>query len=123
MDPQGSLTLWHRMRGSPDNPALLKSEKAKRAAYDVTIIDSPPSNLGVIERAIRACDVAVIPVRAGVFDLAAVKDVVNLCRDAGRHFLLVLNADEPHKDLRNGSLSALRKLTNTGGPIESQPPT
>jgi cellulose biosynthesis protein BcsQ len=58
MDAQGSTTLWHRMRDSPDNPALLGAGKAPKV--DVTIIDGPPSNMAVIERAIRACDVAVI---------------------------------------------------------------
>src|SRR5438105_405887 len=84
MDAQGSTTLWHRMRGSPDNPALLGAGKGPKV--DVTIIDGPPSNMAVIERAIRACDVAVIPVRAGAFDLAAVTDVVHECQRARKLF-------------------------------------
>jgi cellulose biosynthesis protein BcsQ len=108
--------MWWRMRGSPDNPALLPEtgKPAKAAAPDVTIIDTPPANLKVIRRAIDLCDVAVIPVRASAFDIAAVKDTIDMCRDARRFLLLVLNASEPRRrELRAETMAALQKLGPT----------
>jgi len=115
LDAQHSATIWHRARGSPSNPALLPElGKPGRGGPDVTLIDTPPSNLRVIKRAIDACDVAIIPVRAGFFDIAAVTDVIEMCKDAGRFFLLVLNAVEPRRrQLVSESMAALNKLGPT----------
>jgi chromosome partitioning protein len=116
MDAQGSLTMWHRMRGSPDTPAMIEPGRPSKA--DVTIIDTPPSHLDVIARAVKGCDVALIPVRSGAFDIAAITATVHECQRARKMFLLVLNAvDARRRDLTAEAMKALRQLGPTFGTV------
>src|SRR4051794_34606095 len=86
-DPQGSLTLWHELRGTGE-PALKSGlrgiaetvKAAKREGYAWTFIDTPPNKSNVVVEAIRAATLVVIPARPGVFDLAAVEDTIALAR-------------------------------------------
>src|ERR1700722_20100192 len=86
-DPQGSLTLWHSMRAQQmrgqeirgqdglalQNPAqgmnrILAS--AQLAGYQWALIDTAPTTWVVVQEAIRAATLVLIPVRPGFFDLA-----------------------------------------------------
>jgi chromosome partitioning protein len=49
-DPQGSLTLWHKLRGSGEPPLRAATEgvadlvkAARRADYEWVFIDTPPT--------------------------------------------------------------------------------
>src|SRR5437763_14696956 len=69
-DTQGSLSLWHRLRGS-DEPHLRNGAAgvadavaaAKRDGYDFAFIDTPPDMSDVVKEAIRAATLVVTPTR------------------------------------------------------------
>ena len=59
-DPQGSLTLWHKLRGTNEpsiKPAVNSVSgivaAAKRDGYEWVFIDTPPNTSAVVEDAIR----------------------------------------------------------------------
>lgn len=97
-DPQGSLTLWHGLRqgGEP----LLRSasrgvdnliKAAKGAGIEWVFIDTPPQACGIVNDAIRAATLVVIPARPSVFDLDAVKETIAYARERRKPYAVVLN--------------------------------
>jgi chromosome partitioning protein len=60
--------------------------------YEWAFIDTPPAMLGIIQDAIAAADVVLIPSRSSALDVLAVNEVVELCRDHHKPFAFVLNA-------------------------------
>lgn len=105
-DPQESLTIWHRARGGPDNPALLARSRrpsqtmARHAmAYDHVIVDGPPGSLLIAEDIIAACDVVVIPVRPSAIDMGAMQACLALCNEQGVSPIAVL-ADVTTRDAK-----------------------
>lgn len=97
-DPQGSLTLWHRLR-EDDGLALRQAvrgvgeivKSAKRDGYDWVVIDTPPTMNAVVTDAIRAATLVVIPARPTVFDLNAVAETIRLCRQVRKPYAVVIN--------------------------------
>jgi len=103
-DPQGSLTLWHRLRetGEPplknglrNLPDIIKN--AKRDGFEWVFIDTPPQVSALVNDAIRAATLVVIPARPSVFDLNAIKETIEICRTAKRPYAVVLNAAPPKR--------------------------
>src|SRR5438067_3604399 len=77
-DPQGSLTLWHKLRGTNEPPLKVASRSvsdvvaaAKRDGFEWVFIDTPPNVSAVVEDAIKNATLAVIPARPGVLDVNA----------------------------------------------------
>jgi chromosome partitioning protein len=104
-DPQGSLTLWHKMRGSGDPPLCTATEAVadliKTAGlwgYEWVFIDTPPNLSAVVTDAIRAATMVVIPARLTLFDMVAVAETMNLCRRFGKPYALVINGVQPRPD-------------------------
>ena len=104
-DPQGSLTLWHRLRGTGEPP--LKSgarglaetiKTARHEGYKWVFVDTPPNLSQVVTEAIRCATLVVIPARATVFDLMAVQETIAQCREMRRPYAVVLNAAPPRRD-------------------------
>lgn len=97
-DPQGSLTLWHGLRGTGEpilkNGARGVSEilKAAKRDYEWAFIDTPPTASAGVADAIRAATLVVIPTRPTVFDLAAVRETIDICRAARKPYAVVINA-------------------------------
>ena len=98
-DPQGSLTLWHSMRA--DNGLVLQSAarginrlvaSALLAGYEWVFIDTAPTTWLVVQEAIRAATMVVIPVRPGFFDLAAVRETAATARELNKPYAVVINA-------------------------------
>lgn len=97
-DPQGSLTLWHGLRGTGE--PMLKSGvrgvpeilKAAKRDYDWAFIDTPPTVSAVVSDAIKAATLVVIPTRPTVFDLTAVRETIETCRAARKPYAVVVNA-------------------------------
>jgi hypothetical protein len=92
-DPQGSLTLWHKLRGT--NEPTIKTAvnsvsgiiaAAKRDGIEWVFIDTPPNMSAVVEDAIKNATMVVIPARPGVFDVNAVQETMQAlcCRDQRR---------------------------------------
>jgi chromosome partitioning protein len=98
-DPQGSLTLWHSVRRD-DGLALQNAAQgvnrilasAQLAGYQWVFIDTAPTTWVVVQEAIRAATLVLIPVRPGFFDLAAVRETVSTARDLGKPYAVVINA-------------------------------
>jgi len=97
-DPQGSLTLWHGLRGTGE-PALKSGlrgaadiVKAARSDYEWVFIDTPPLMSAAVTDAIRCATLVVIPTRPTVFDLSAVRETIDLCRTSRKPYAVVINA-------------------------------
>ncbi len=97
-DPQGSLTLWHKLRGTnepPIKPAVNSVSgivsAAKRDGYEWVLIDTPPNLSAVVDDAIKNATLVIIPARPGVFDVNAVQETIQMCRAARKPYAVVLN--------------------------------
>src|SRR5438067_2427666 len=97
-DPQGSLTLWHKLRGTGE-PTLKSATrnladviKAAKGDYEWVFIDTPPNMSPVVTEAIRAATLVVVPARPTVFDVAAVKETIDFTRQFRRPYAVVINA-------------------------------
>jgi len=103
-DPQGSLTLWHKLRGGAE-PALRNGSrgvaeivKAAKREYEWAFIDTPPNMSAVVADAIRAATLVIIPARLAVFDLAAIKETIELARGNRVPYAVVINAAPARRD-------------------------
>ncbi|MBM1175332.1 ParA family protein [Microvirga arabica] len=127
-DPQGSLALWHRVRGSRDLPLNVGTKhlaatlaKARRAGAEWVLIDTPPNAEAPVTEAIWHADLVVIPMRAGLFDVDAIQATIKMCRDLKKPYAVVINAapakngseDQSVADAR-GAMQALEVPTWSG---------
>jgi chromosome partitioning protein len=98
-DPQGSLTLWHSLRAN-GQPALQSAARgidraiafAAVEAYEWVFIDTAPTMWLVVQEAIRAATLVIVPARPGFFDLDSVRETIAAARERDRPFAVVLNA-------------------------------
>ncbi len=104
-DPQGSLTLWHSLRG--DNGFVLRNAAqgvdrllahAQIEGVEWVFIDTPPTMWVVVGEAIRAATLVVIPARPSLFDLSAVRETVATARERDKPYAVVLNAAPVKRD-------------------------
>ena len=103
-DPQGSLTLWHRLRKTGEPP--LKNglhnfsqsiESARDEGAEWLLVDTPPLVSGEVSEMICAATLVVIPVRPSVFDLNAIMETIAVARLARKPFAAILNAVPPKR--------------------------
>jgi chromosome partitioning protein len=115
-DPQGSLTLWHGLRKSGE--PLLRSatrgvdnliKAAKDAGLEWVFIDTPPQMSGIVNDAIRAATLVVIPARPSVFDIDAVKETIEYARERRKPYAIVLNGAPPKRDTSEAPITALAR--------------
>ena len=104
-DPQGSLTLWHKLRGTnePQIKTAINSvggivAAARRDGVEWVLIDTPPNTSAVVEDAIKHATMVVIPARPGVFDVNAVQETILTCRAARKPYAVVLNGAPARRD-------------------------
>jgi chromosome partitioning protein len=104
-DPQGSLSLWHALRRNGDLRLASGAQGIARAltfaqveGVEWVFIDTPPSMRVVVTEAIRAATLVVIPARPGFFDLAAVRETVELARGYDKPYAVVINAAPVKRD-------------------------
>jgi chromosome partitioning protein len=104
-DPQGSLSLWQKLRGTGEPPIKTADRSvsgliaaAKRDGYEWVFIDTPPNMSAVVEDAVRNATLVVIPARPGVFDVAAVEETISTCRSARRPYAVVINGAPAKRD-------------------------
>jgi chromosome partitioning protein len=97
-DPQGSLSLWQRLRGTAEPPIRTPSRSiselvasAERNGFQWVFIDTPPNMSAVVEEAISNATMVVIPARPGVFDIIAVEETISTCRSARKPYAVVIN--------------------------------
>src|ERR1700747_3646654 len=104
-DPQGSLTLWHKLRGTNEPPikAAVNSVSgiiaaAKRDGIEWVFIDTPPNLSAVVDDAIKNATMVIIPARPGVFDVNAVQETIQTCRAARKPYAVVINGAPAQRD-------------------------
>ena len=104
-DPQGSLTLWHSLRTDHALPLMTAERGVDRslalamvAGVDWVFIDTAPTMWVVVQEAIRAATMVVIPARPGFLDLAAVSETVKVARERNKPYAVVLNACPVKRD-------------------------
>ena len=115
-DPQGSLTLWHKLRGTNEPPikAAVNSvsgivSAAKRDGYEWVLIDTPPNLSAVVDDAIKNATMVVIPARPGVFDVNAVQETIQMCRAARKPYAVVLNGAPARRDDAESPIVAIAR--------------
>jgi chromosome partitioning protein len=127
-DPQGSLTLWHALRA--DSRLSLQTAArgidrllayAQIEGYDWVFIDTAPTMWVVVQEAIRAATLVIVPARPGFFDLAAVRETVATARDCGKPYAVVINAAPVKRDERDAPavVQSRAELEGLGIPVWS----
>jgi chromosome partitioning protein len=103
IDPQGSLTVWGKLRAAAPKASAaitsvatsgwrLTAELEKlRAAHDMILIDTPPVIDSDARRAIRAADLVLIPLNPSPPDLWAAEGTIKLAAEEKRRIALVFN--------------------------------
>ena len=122
-DPQGSLALWHSMRSDKRLPLHSAAQGIDRLialamveGYEWVFIDTAPTMWMVVQEAIRAASLVVIPARPGFFDIAAVRETVAIARQGKKPYAVVINAAPVKRDDKEApavlqSRAALHKLS------------
>ena len=104
-DPQGSLTLWHKLRGT-NEPAIKTAVNsvsgivaaAKRDGYRVGIHRHAAEYVGRRRGRHQNATMVIIPARPGVFDVNAVQDTILTCRAARKPYAVVINGAPARRD-------------------------
>jgi len=112
-DPQGSLKLWHSRRAD-GLPKLVTPERGLERAlafamiegFDTVFIDTAPTMWVVVQEAVRAATLVLIPARPGFFDLDAVQETVKTARERGKPYAVVINAAPVRRDDKDTALVA-----------------
>lgn len=122
IDPQQSLAAWFARRKDESRPEIFTGADDLSEAVaalqisgqpvEYLFCDSPPAFMELLSDAIAAADFVIIPTRPAPVDLGATQDVIALCRDQGKPFLVVLNAVGGGKDRM--AEEARRALTKAG---------
>ncbi len=104
-DPQASLALWHSRRADQALPLATAERGIDRAlalamvaGAEWVFIDTAPTMWVVVQEAIRAATLVVIPARPGFLDLAAVRETVKAARERNKPYAVVLNAAPVKRD-------------------------
>jgi chromosome partitioning protein len=125
-DPQASLTLWQSLRpgGEPQLQSATRGiDRALAFAmlegYDWVFIDTSPTTWLVVQEAIRAATLVVVPARPGFFDLNAVLETVKTARSLDKPYAVVLNAAPAKRDDKESPVvaSARSFLDGQGIPV------
>jgi hypothetical protein len=77
--------------------------------YEWVFIDTAPTTWLVVQEAIRAATMVVIPVRPGFFDLAAVRETVSTARDLNKPYAVVINAAPVKREDKEAPAVALSR--------------
>src|SRR5262245_21880305 len=116
---QGDLTQWYALRSKPKGkPIFLRLIPVQKVSQDIEVcraedfdwvfIDTPPSELDLIDTAILKSDAVIIPVRPSIFDIQSVTPIVEICRVRNRPFSFLLSAvDTKMPKLTESAMAAL----------------
>ncbi|MPZ36742.1 MAG: AAA family ATPase [Rhizobiales bacterium] len=125
-DPQGSLTLCNRLRAGAALP-LATAERgidralalAQVAGAEWVFVDTSPTMWVVVQEAIRAATLVLIPARPGFLDLDAVRETVKTARERNKPYAVVLNACPVKRDEREAPAVAQSRayLDREGVPV------
>lgn len=123
MDPQQSLSIWHRVRNKThedlaegialskvDQLALRWEAKKLAGEHDVVIIDTPPHAEEATRAAVRTADIVVLPVQPSPMDVWAVMPSLKLAEKAKKPTLLVLNRVPYRAKLTDALVPVIKQL-------------
>ena len=102
LDPQASAALWGDNRGRSPFVGAVPAARleaalgaAQRSGAGLAVIDTAPHSESTALAAARAADLALTPLRPGLFDIAALDATACLCALASVPFAVVLNHVPP----------------------------
>jgi chromosome partitioning protein len=112
-DPQGSVSLWHAQRRD-GLPALQNAQRGIERAvafaqidgFEWVFIDTAPTMWVVVQEAIRAATLVLVPERPGFFDLNSVRETIAAARERDKPFAVVLNAAPAKREEREARVLA-----------------
>ncbi len=126
IDPQGSLTHWHKIReerfGEGYTGLTFASVSGWRVGGEVTrlrrscdyvIIDSPPHTETEARTAIRSADIIVIPVQPSPTDLWATKATLELAKNEKIPVRVVMNRVAANSRLAQTIAAELPEMSQT----------
>lgn len=104
MDPQLSLQRWHSRRNSTASPVLFEDVDSSAEAieliaaegWEYLFLDTPPSQVDRIASVIACSDYVLIPTRAGVMDIEAVRMTEEICAEFRKPYAFMLNMVTPN---------------------------
>lgn len=115
-DPQGSLTLWHKLRGTNEPPIKTAVNsvggiiaQAQRDGIEWVFIDTPPNLSAVVGDAIKHATMVIIPARPGVFDVNAVQETIQTCRSVRKPYAVVINGAPAQRDGAESRIVAIAR--------------
>lgn len=124
VDPQGSLTQWHRMREARYGEGYtgltfaavsgwrVGSEVARlKKMHDFIVIDSPPHMETEARTAIRAADLLIVPVQPSPTDLWATQATLSLANTERVPVKIVFNRVPPNSRLAERIANELPDLS------------
>jgi chromosome partitioning protein len=99
MDPQQSLLKWSAIRNDRDIPVeIITAAKLPRAlaaleqsGIGLVLIDTPGTDSGAAEAAMKAADLCVIPARPTAFDIWSSEQTRTKLKALGKEYVFVLN--------------------------------
>ena len=125
-DPQGSLALCNRLRAQAALPFATAERGIDRAlamamvaGTEWVFIDTAPSMWVVVQEAVRASTLVLVPARPSFLDLDAVRETVVTCRERNKPYAVVLNACPVKRDEREAPAVAYARafLDRDGVPV------
>ena len=115
LDPQASAALWGDRRGRSPFVGAIPATRleaalsaARRSGADLAVIDTAPHSESTALAAARASDLALVPLRPGLFDIAALDATARLCALASVPFAVVLNHVPPRGRTADLAAAAVR---------------
>ena len=113
-DPQGSLTLWHKLRGTGEPPletavnSVTGIIAAATRGYEWVFIDTPPNVSAVVE--VPSGTPPRWSFRPGRgFDVTAVQETMDLCRKLGKPYAVVINGVPARRDNTESPIVAVAR--------------
>ncbi len=117
LDPQASATGWSDHR-EPDHPAVAAVPAARLGdaleaacshGADLAVIDTAPHSQASALAAVRAADLALVPLRPGVLDLRALGTTADICALAKARTAVALNATPARGPLADQAAEAIEE--------------
>ena len=118
LDPQATASFWKDVRPSESPavqsiqavrlPAML--EAAEAAGADLAIVDGAAVARDVAFQAAECADFALIPTRAAVFDSMSMVHTIEVVKQAGKPYAIVLNFVPPQGQETGDALTTAEKL-------------
>jgi chromosome partitioning protein len=115
LDPQGSLSMWWKVRPSGDLGLIETTEEALEhdlaglaaRGTNLVIIDTPPAITETIRRVVSAADMVVVPTRPSPHDLRAAGATVQLCDRLEKPIIFAINGATPRARITTEAVIAL----------------